>query len=67
VTKVQHPEVTVRLVGTDGNAFSVLGKVQRALREAGVSDEEVSAFHAEAITGGYDELLQTCMRWVNII
>ena len=26
--KIRHPEVTVQLAGTDGNAFAVLGAVK---------------------------------------
>lgn len=32
--EVRHPEVRVRLVGEDGNAFGVLGSVRSALRHA---------------------------------
>jgi hypothetical protein len=63
---IRHPEVPVQLTGEDGNAFMMLGLVQRALREAGVSDEEVSRFHAEATSGDYDVLLATCMRRVDV-
>jgi hypothetical protein len=31
--KIRHPEVTVQLTGTDGNAFSVLGAVKNALAD----------------------------------
>jgi hypothetical protein len=41
--------------------------LQRALRDAGASEEEVSRFHAEATSGDYDNLLQTCMRWVHVV
>jgi hypothetical protein len=60
----KYPDITVQLVGEDGNAFHILGKMQRALRQAGVSDAEVKAFHAEATAGDYDHLLRTCMAWV---
>jgi hypothetical protein len=62
----KYPDITVTLVGTDGNAFAVLGKVSRALRQAGVSDDERQAFMAEATAGDYDHLLQTIMRWVEV-
>jgi hypothetical protein len=64
-TAVQYPEVTVTLSGEDGNAFGILGRVQRALRNAGVPDEEISQFMEEATAGDYDHLLQTVMRWVD--
>ena len=36
--------VKVKLVGTDGNAFAIMGKVKRALRDAGATDEEVTQY-----------------------
>ena len=63
---VKYPDITVELVGTNGNAFSVLGQVTQALRRAGVSQRERDAFLEEAKSGDYDHLLQTCMRWVNV-
>ena len=63
---MRHPNITVELVGTDGNAYAVLGKVQRALRDAGVPEAEVQTYVAEATSGDYDQLLQTTMRWVGV-
>lgn len=62
----KYPAIEVPLVGTDGNAFVVLGAVQRALREGGVGQGEVSQFHSEATSGDYDNLLATVMRWVSV-
>jgi hypothetical protein len=45
------PDMTVQLTGTDGNAFAVLGRARRALREGGVDEEEVSEFIEEATPG----------------
>lgn len=59
----RHPEITVRLTGTDGNAFAVLGHVSRALRDAGVDPTE---FTTEATSGDYTHLLATAMTWVRI-
>ncbi len=63
--QIRHPEITVQLTGTDGNAYAVLGAVQKALRRAGHGDE-VAAFLAEATSGDYHHLLATCMRWVTV-
>jgi hypothetical protein len=63
---VKHPEVEVQLIGNDGNAFSILARVDRELRCAGVSKEERDAFRTEATSGDYDHLLRTCMEWVNV-
>ena len=64
--EVKYPNITVKLVGEDGNAFNILGIVNRALKEAGVSWEEQAEFMAEATAGDYDDLLQTCMQWVEV-
>ena len=64
--ETKYPNVKVKLVGHDGNAFAVLGKVAKALRDAGVPKGEVMAFQQEATSGDYDHLLQTCIRWINV-
>ena len=64
--KIRYPSVNVDLSNCDGNAFSILGRVSREMRRAGVSDNEVSVFTKEAMSSDYDNLLQTCMRWVDV-
>jgi len=64
--KIRYPSVNVDLSNCDGNAFSILGRVSKEMRRAGVSDNEVSVFTKEAMSGDYDNLLQTCMRWVDV-
>ena len=53
------------LVGTDGNAFSILGKARRVLRDAG-RDDAWTTFEAEATSGDYDHLLATVMNWFEV-
>jgi len=62
----KYPDVEVELVGQDGNAFLILGKVQKALRRAGVSEEEVKQYYEEATAGDYNHLLRTTMDWVEV-
>jgi hypothetical protein len=62
----KYPDITVPLTGEDGNAYSILGRVNHALRQAHVPDDERQAFLAEATQGSYDELLQTVMHWVEV-
>lgn len=64
--EIRYPEVEVPLVGQDGNAFMIIGSVTRALRKAGVSQEEITEFTDEAMSGDYDHLLQTVTRWVAV-
>jgi hypothetical protein len=62
----KYPDITVPLTGEDGNAYNILGKVLKALRQAGVSQAERDAFTQQATAGDYDHLLQTVMRWVQV-
>ena len=66
MSDTKYPEISVQLVGTDGNAFAVIGKVKSALRRGGVSNEEIQEFMQEAMSGDYDNVLQTCFRWVDV-
>lgn len=66
MTQPRYPDIRVKLIGEDGNAFTILGKVTRALREAGVSAEERQRFMFEAQSGDYDNLLRTVMNWVTV-
>jgi len=62
----KYPDVEVQLTGEDGNAFAIMGAVGKALRRAGVSKEEIDQFNKEAMSGDYDNLLQTAMKWVDV-
>jgi hypothetical protein len=62
----KFPNVTVRLVGENGNAFAILGRVMGAMKAAGVSDEDRQAFEAEATAEDYDQLLRVVMEWVDV-
>jgi len=63
---VKYPNITVRLVGNDGNAFSILARCTREMRRAKLPTSEVDAFLEEARAGDYDDLLTTCMRWFDV-
>lgn len=59
-------DVEVRLTGTDGNAFAIMGKVSGALRKAGASKEDVEAYMKESMSGDYNHLLATACKWVEV-
>lgn len=63
---VKFPDIAVELCGRDGNAFSIIASVIRELKKFGVSKEEIDEFSSEAMSGDYNHLLQTCMRWVDV-
>ena len=64
---MKHPEITVKLIGTDGNAFSILAKVVRELKKANLPKSEIDSFTEEATSGDYNQILRTAMQWVNVI
>jgi len=66
VDNPKYPDIEVELVGTDGNAGSIMGAVTRAMRRAGVPPSELGTYREEAMSGTYDQLLQTTMRWVSV-
>ena len=62
----KFPHMRLQLSGQDGNVFSIIGRIQRALRAGGASDEDVHAFWEEVSNAGsYDEALLTIMRWID--
>lgn len=63
---MKYPNIKVKLVGRDGNAFAILGNVSGALRKAGVPQSERDKFMKEATSGDYDNLLRVCMDWVDV-
>lgn len=62
----KYPEITIPLVGEDGNAFAILAKVKKAMKKAGVPAAEQEQFFTEAMGGDYDNLLQTVMKWFEV-
>jgi hypothetical protein len=59
-------EIEVPLVGEDGNAYAIMGRVMRALEDAGVSKEEIDQYYAESTSGDYDNLLRVAVDWVQV-
>lgn len=55
------------LKGPEGNAFVLLGRARKALRDAGESDEQQNWFHTQATSGDYKNLLETIMEWFIVV
>ena len=58
-------KIKVKLIGEDGNAFLIIGKVTRALKEGGRKDL-AEEFRNESTSGNYDNLLATVMEYVEV-
>ena len=57
---------TVKLIGQDGNAFSIMGRVKKALRRAAADKEYVDKYLKESTVGDYNYLLAVSMEYVNV-
>jgi hypothetical protein len=55
-----------KLVGTDGNAFAIMGTVSRALERAG-QPERAAEWQKQAMAcKSYDDLLALCFEFVEV-
>jgi hypothetical protein len=61
-----YHNIRVRLVGQNGNAFAIIGRVRAAMREAGLSPPEIEEFTTQAMSGDYDFLLGTVLEFVEV-
>jgi hypothetical protein len=57
---------TVKLIGQDGNAFAIMGRVKKALRRAGADKEYIDKYLSEATSGDYNYLLAVSMEYVDV-
>jgi len=64
IKPVTKPEV--KMIGNDGNAFSVMGRVKQALKRAGADKEYIDKYLSEATSGDYDNLLVVSMGYVDV-
>ena len=55
-----------RLVGTDGNVFAIIGKVQQVLRNAGQHERATEFVRRAFAAGSYDAVLQLCFEYVEV-
>jgi len=62
----RYPRVHVQLSGEGGNAVAIVGRVDQAMRRKGVNGVTRKLFREEAMSGNYDELIQTVMEWVDV-
>ncbi len=68
VSKMKAPltKPTVKLIGRDGNAFAVMGRVKQALKHAGADKEYIDKYLSEAISGDYNRLIAVSMKYVEV-
>lgn len=64
--EVTYPDVTVKLTGESGNAFSVIGAVQLAIQEQHGYGAGAAFANAAMDCTSYDELLAFAMATVHV-
>lgn len=52
------------LVGIDGNAYSIMGYVQNAMKKEGKSREEIQAYLKDAQSSDYSHLLSVSHKMI---
>ncbi len=57
---------TSKLIGTDRNVFSIIGRVRQALVEAGQEDRAREFVERTYRAGSYDGTLQLCLEHVEV-
>lgn len=59
--------IEVELIGHDGNAFAIMGKVTKAMKRANIDSSIIEEYKKEAMSGDYDNLLRVTMEYVEVI
>jgi hypothetical protein len=62
----ENHKPSVKLIGEDGNIFSILGRVSRALKEAGKEEQVKEVSERVMASSSYGEALQIIMEYVEV-
>jgi hypothetical protein len=62
--EIKYPHLRMALVGEDGNAFSIMARLDRVLTRGGVSKSDVEVVMDDMKSGDYDHLLRVVVRTV---
>lgn len=63
----RQTNIEVEVVGFDGNIFSILGKVHRAMKREGFIEEAELMWKEVKLTHSYDEALVKIQEFVELI
>lgn len=55
------------LVGVNGNAYTIMGYVIRAMRKEGYSDKDVEQYRTDAMSSDYNHLLSVSVKMIGEI
>lgn len=57
---------TLDYTNIDGNAFSVMGAVAKAIRKSGGTEADVKEYQDAAMSGDYNNLLRVSMEYIGM-
>jgi hypothetical protein len=60
-------QAEIDLSAIDGNAYAIMGTVQRILKTVGASQEEIDQYLAESMSGDYRNLVATVGKWLVVV
>ncbi len=63
----KFPNVEVVLIGQNGNAFFIIARVMKAMRQASVDQKDIDTYKDEAMSDSYDHLLRVTDKTVTIL
>lgn len=67
--RVKYPQVNIGAIdlnGPEGNAFYIIGRTVKGLKDAGVPEEEIESYRDKAMSGDYANVLETTSRTVSV-
>jgi hypothetical protein len=61
-----YPNISVRLIGVDNHPTTIVAVLTRGLRDGGIEHDEIDRIVREALSGDYDHVLSTCLKYVRV-
>jgi len=66
MSKPKYGQYKIKIVGGNGNAFMLLSSAKRQLREQNADPKIFDEFSKEAMSGDYDHLLKTFLKFFDV-
>lgn len=57
----------IDLIGTDGNVFSIIGKVSEALKKSGMRDSADEFVESAMVSDSYEDVLKLATKYVRVV
>lgn len=61
-----YPTIRLRLHGSSPHPLMILAAMSEGLRASGVERDEIDRIVVEALSGDFDNILATCLKYVRV-